>query len=122
MVDQDGQEVRAFPHFARDEDFTRLAPRMSMNATWFLRLALAFDLDIFDDRDKLPPVKNGYAVRLLVGASDGPRAGSRSTLTGTATRTLSPRTCSEARSITCKCARFDPRRARAGGQHPVARK
>jgi hypothetical protein len=35
---------------------------------WYLFLA---ELDINDDRDKLPPVENGYTIRLLVGADDG---------------------------------------------------
>jgi hypothetical protein len=68
-----GQEVRYLPHFATDDDYARVAgPRAApMNGAWFLRLALAFELDIFDDRDKLAPVKSGYAIRLLVGADDG---------------------------------------------------
>jgi hypothetical protein len=29
------------------------------------------ELDINDDRDKLPPIENGYTIRLIVGADDG---------------------------------------------------
>jgi hypothetical protein len=66
-VDAFGNAVRALPHYARAEDFAVDDPTVS----WYLKLALAFDLDINDDRDKLPPVEGGYVVRLLVGADDG---------------------------------------------------
>jgi hypothetical protein len=68
-----GQQVRYVPHFATDEDYGRIAYAAGpMNGAWFLRLALAYQLDIFDDRDKLPPVESGYVIRLLTGAEDGP--------------------------------------------------
>jgi hypothetical protein len=35
---------------------------------WFLYLA---ELNLNDHRDKLPPVENGYTIRLLAGADDG---------------------------------------------------
>jgi hypothetical protein len=35
---------------------------------WYLFLA---ELNVNDDRDKLKPVKDGYTIRLLVGATDG---------------------------------------------------
>jgi hypothetical protein len=55
------------PHYARDEDYEDYDDVEG----WYLRLALAFGLDMNDDRDKLPPVKGGYVIRLLVGADDG---------------------------------------------------
>lgn len=36
--------------------------------SWYLYLA---ELDLNDDRDKLPPIEGGYTIRLLVGADDG---------------------------------------------------
>ncbi len=36
---------------------------------WYLKLTIG--LDINDNRDKLPPVDDGYIFRLLVGADDG---------------------------------------------------
>ena len=39
---------------------------------WYLRLTLAFQLDINDDRDKLSPEDDGYIIRLQVGSDDGP--------------------------------------------------
>ena len=36
---------------------------------WYLRLTIG--LDINDNRDKLPPVEDGYILKLLVGADDG---------------------------------------------------
>jgi hypothetical protein len=66
-VDAFGNAVRAMPHYGRDQDYNDQA----LVASWYLRLTLAFDLDINDDRDKLPPVEGGYVVRLLVGADDG---------------------------------------------------
>ena len=53
---------RRFPHF------DKLESRDEERARWFLFLA---ELDVNDDRDKLPPVENGYTIRLLVGADDG---------------------------------------------------
>jgi hypothetical protein len=51
---------RTFPH---------IEPMSGFVAThWYLYLA---ELDVNDDRDKLPPVENGYTIRLLVGADDG---------------------------------------------------
>ena len=38
---------------------------------WELKLALAFDLAIADQREWLPPRQDGYVVRLVVGADDG---------------------------------------------------
>ena len=46
-----------FPHFPQEDA-----------AGWYLYLA---ELDLNDNRDKLPPVKDGYTIRLLVGADDG---------------------------------------------------
>jgi hypothetical protein len=69
-LDEEGALMRpvgeALPHYARQEDYDEATP-----AAWYLRLALAFGLDINDNRDKLPPVPNGYVVRVLVGADDG---------------------------------------------------
>jgi hypothetical protein len=47
----------SFPHFPDGEA-----------EGWYLFLA---ELDVNDDRDKLPPVEGGYTIRLLVGADDG---------------------------------------------------
>jgi hypothetical protein len=62
----EGLAVRGIPHYARDADYEE-----GDAEAWYLRLALAFGLDINDDRDKLPPVADGYTLRLLVGADDG---------------------------------------------------
>jgi hypothetical protein len=51
---------RSFPHIEPTSGFVATA--------WYLYLA---ELDVHDDRDKLPPVDGGYAIRLLVGADDG---------------------------------------------------
>jgi len=51
-------------HYARDEDYAD-------EATCYFKLMLAGGLDINDNRDKLPPVNDGYVVRLVVGADDG---------------------------------------------------
>jgi hypothetical protein len=67
-TDVHGRPVRVDPHYARDEDY---APDATPAAGWYLRLALAFGHDIFSERDKLPPVEDGYTIRLLVGADDG---------------------------------------------------
>ena len=57
-----------YPHYARDSDYT---DRYDDVEGWYFRLALAFGLDINDDRDKLPPVEDGYEIHLLVGSDDG---------------------------------------------------
>jgi hypothetical protein len=57
-----GPGPRRFPHL---DD---VPPRYEETACWYLYLA---ELDVNDDRDKLPPVENGYTIRLLVGADDG---------------------------------------------------
>lgn len=67
VLNEQGVVIRGIPHYARDQDYAD----NSGAEGWYLRLALAFGLDINDNRDKLPPVEGGYAVRLLVGADDG---------------------------------------------------
>jgi hypothetical protein len=59
--------LRGPGHFALDAHYER----DYFSAAWYFRLALAFGLDIFDNRDKLPPIDGGYAIRLLAGADDG---------------------------------------------------
>ena len=54
-------------HFVSERDY-----RSGEADAWYLRLTLAFGLSIGDDRDKLPPEDDGYVIRLLVGADDGP--------------------------------------------------
>ena len=51
-------------HSVRESDQRRRA-----DAAWFLRLTIG--LAITDQRDHLPPVEDGYRVRLIVGADDG---------------------------------------------------
>ena len=65
-VDEGGRPVRGLPHYARASDYAR-----DDVEGWYFKLALHPGLDINDDRDKLPPVNNGYVIRLLVGADDG---------------------------------------------------
>ena len=51
-------------HYVRERDY-----RSGEADAWYLKLTIG--LDIADDRDKLPPVDDGYVFRLLVGADDG---------------------------------------------------
>ena len=61
-----GWFVRAW----RDQDGLHYVHELDEKAdAWYLRLTIG--LDINDDRDKLPPVANGYSIKLLVGADDG---------------------------------------------------
>lgn len=53
-------------HYVKERNY-----RSGEADAWYLKLTLAFGLDINDNRDKLPPVEDGYIVRLLVGADDG---------------------------------------------------
>lgn len=65
-VDEQGRQVVGLPHWARAEDWGK--PDVE---GWYFKFALHPGLDINDDRDKLPPVDDGYVIRLLVGADDG---------------------------------------------------
>jgi hypothetical protein len=65
-VDPQGTPMYTLPHYARPRDYDD-----GDAEGWYFKLALAFGLDINDDRDKLPPVEEGYIVRLVVGADDG---------------------------------------------------
>jgi hypothetical protein len=65
LLDDEKNTFLGPPHYARDEDYVDGA------SAWYLRLALAWGLDMNDDRDKLPPVEDGYRIQLLVGADDG---------------------------------------------------
>lgn len=56
---------RPWPHFEEN-------PGGSSPGGWYLWLDLAFGQDLNDDRDKLPPTTDGYAIRLVIGADDGP--------------------------------------------------
>lgn len=51
-------------HYVRERDY-----RPGEADAWYLKLTIG--LDIKDDRDKLPPVDDGYMIRLVVGADDG---------------------------------------------------
>ena len=55
-----GRNELGLPHFPDDP-----------TGHWYLKLDLAFDLDILDDRDKLEPRTGGYVIQLVVGADDG---------------------------------------------------
>lgn len=44
---------------------------IAKGAEWQFRFALAFDLQLVDQREWLRPVQDGYMVQLLVGADDG---------------------------------------------------
>ena len=63
-VELNGVPIRGIPHYAAD-------PGDPPAAGWYLWLDLAFNQDLNDNRDKLPPAENGYTIRLLVGANDG---------------------------------------------------
>jgi hypothetical protein len=61
-----GYFVRAW----RDQDGLHYVPEHDEKAeAWYLLLTIG--LDINDDREKLPPVEDGYSIKLLVGADDG---------------------------------------------------
>lgn len=51
-------------HYVRERNY-----RPGEADAWYLKLTIG--LDINDDRDKLPPVDDGYFIHLLVGAEDG---------------------------------------------------
>jgi hypothetical protein len=54
----------------RDQDGLRHVDEHDEKAdAWYLKMTIGFDIN--DDRDKLPPVENGYSIKLLVGADDG---------------------------------------------------
>lgn len=59
------------PHYALPDHYESDTSDPDTTYAWYLRLYLAGELDILNDRDKLPPVANGYVLRLLVGADDG---------------------------------------------------
>jgi hypothetical protein len=52
-------------HYVRERDYRSGEAEVA----WYLRLTIGFDIN--DDRDKLPPVEDGYIIRLVVGADDG---------------------------------------------------
>jgi hypothetical protein len=60
----DGQVVPGPPHYEVD-------PGEPFAVGWYFWLQLAFEQDLSDNRDKLPPIDGGYLIRLLIGADDG---------------------------------------------------
>jgi hypothetical protein len=46
-------------------------PNFQSGKKWELRLALAYNLELADQRECLHWARNGYAVRLVIGAEDG---------------------------------------------------
>lgn len=117
LIDDDqGRDFPGPPHYARDADFD------DESEGWYLRLALAWGLDINDDRDKLPPVDDGYIVRLLVGADDG-KARTFTVHIGSAIRICGPTRCYGARWNASRSSSSAERRScvRVAGVSPFVR-
>jgi hypothetical protein len=51
-------------HYVRERNY-----RPGEADAWYFKLAIG--IDIVENRDKLPPVEDGYMIKLLVGADDG---------------------------------------------------